>query len=139
MKKVLLNSFLLTTLILLCGCNAATSPRVQRFASITGLKSEKASYYKKLHANPWPTVCKQIRQSHIQNYSIYLKQINGKDYLFSYFEYRGNNFAADMANMAKDPETQRWWKETDPCQIPLPDAKAKGKVWSDASEVFHLD
>jgi len=33
---------------------------------------------------------------------------------------------------------QRWWKETDPCQQPLPDAAAKGKIWSDTKEVFYL-
>ena len=43
-----------------------------------------------------------------------------------------------MARMAADPETQRWWKETDPCQSPLPDAAAKGKIWSDTKEVYFL-
>lgn len=38
--------------------------------------------------------------------------------------------------MASDTLTQRWWRETDPCQQPLPDAAAKGKMWSDAEEVF---
>lgn len=27
--------------------------------------------------------------------------------------------------MAADSTTQRWWKETDPCQQPLPDAAEK--------------
>ena len=43
-----------------------------------------------------------------------------------------------MNPAAADPETQRWWKETDPCQNPLPDAAARGKIWSDVTEVFHL-
>ena len=29
------------------------------------------------------------------------------------------DFAADMARMAADPETQRWWKLTEPCQEPV--------------------
>jgi L-rhamnose mutarotase len=44
----------------------------------------------------------------------------------------------DMKKMAADPETQRWWKETDPCQLPLPEAAAQGKIWSDCTEVYHL-
>jgi hypothetical protein len=36
-----------------------------------------------------------------------------------------------MKKMAADPETQRWWTETDPCQSPFRDAAAKGKIWSD--------
>jgi L-rhamnose mutarotase len=40
--------------------------------------------------------------------------------------------------MAADPETVRWWKETDPCQTPLPDAAAAGKIWADMKEVYFL-
>jgi L-rhamnose mutarotase len=43
-----------------------------------------------------------------------------------------------MKKMAADPETQRWWKETDPCQLPLPDAAATGKIWADTQEVYYL-
>lgn len=55
----------------------------------------------------------------------------------SYFEYVGSDFDADMKKVAADPETQRWWKETEPCQLPLPEAAAKGTIWSDAREVFY--
>jgi L-rhamnose mutarotase len=44
-----------------------------------------------------------------------------------------------MKKMAADPDTRRWWKETDPCQLPLPAAKKKGGIWTDAEEVFHTD
>jgi len=121
----------------LAGCaSAPKSP--QRFAWITGLKPEQAARYRELHAHPWPGVMKQIKDSHIQNYSIFEKEINGSLYLFSYLEYTGSDFDADMKKMAADPETERWWKETDPCQQPLPDAAAQGKIWSDAKEVFYL-
>ena len=113
--------------------------KVQRYASITGLRPEKIDYYKELHAAVWPGVLKQIKQSNIQNYSIYLKEIDGKHFLFSYFEYTGDDFDADMKRMATDAETQRWWKETDPTQTPLPDAAAQGQIWSFMEEVFHED
>jgi L-rhamnose mutarotase len=83
-------------------------------------------------------VTRQITASHIQNFSIHLKEIEGKPYLFAYLEYTGDDFDADMKARAADPETQRWWKETDPCQRPLPDAVAQGKIWSDTKEVFYL-
>ena len=117
-------------------CNAPKPP--QRFAWVTGLKPDKAAYYRDLHAHPWPGVLKQIEACHVQNYSIFEREIDGKTYLFSYLEYTGTDFAADMKKMAADPETQRWWKETDPCQQPLPDAAAQGKIWSDTKEVFYL-
>lgn len=111
--------------------------KVERYAQITGIKPEQIHYYKRLHAAVWPGVLKQIKECNIQNYSIYLKEIDGKHYLFSYFEYTGDDFDADMKRMAADAETQRWWKETDATQIPLPDAAAQHKIWSRMEEVFY--
>lgn len=112
---------------------------VQRIAMVTGLKPEKLAYYKQLHADAWPAVQKKITECNIKNYSIYLKEINGQLLLFSYFEYAGVNFDEDMKRMAADTTTQRWWKETDPCQQPLPDAAAKKQIWSNMQELFHQD
>ena len=121
--------------LVLAGCAA---PAPKRYAWVTGLKPDKAEYYRQLHAHPWPGVMKQLKARHVQNYSIFEREIDGNLYLFSYLEYTGNDFDADMKKMAADPETLRWWKETDPCQRPLPDAAARGKIWSDAKEVFYL-
>ncbi|MCS3554243.1 MULTISPECIES: L-rhamnose mutarotase [unclassified Sphingobacterium] len=141
-KKVLLRFVIGVVMVSLIfvGCKASnSSQKMKRYASVTGLKEEKIEEYKKLHAAAWPSVLKMIKECNIQNYSIYLKKIDGKNYLFSYFEYVGDNFELDMKKMGDHPETQRWWKETDPCQIPLPDAAAKGATWSDMEEVFHTD
>jgi L-rhamnose mutarotase len=127
---------ILLVVAFLSGCATQRSP--QRYAWVTGLKPEKAVYYRELHANPWPGVNKMIRACHIRNFSIHEKEIEGKLYLFAYLEYTGKNFEADMKQMAADPETQRWWKETDPCQSPLPDAAAAGKIWADTKELYFL-
>ncbi|WP_251860024.1 L-rhamnose mutarotase [Clostridium sp. Marseille-Q2269] len=103
----------------------------KRFGSITRVKSDKLEYYKKLHVNPRTKVNAMIKECNISNYSIYYW--NG--YLFSYFEYTGDDFEEDMAKMAQDEETQRWWKETDPCQDPITDAGQ----WLNIEEVYHLD
>jgi L-rhamnose mutarotase len=120
---------------MLSGC-ASRAP--QRYAWITGLKPDKAEYYRQLHANPWPAVNQMIKDCHIRNFSIHECEIEGKLYLFAYLEYTGKNFDADMQRMAADPETQRWWKETDPCQLPLPPAAAAGKIWADTKQVYFL-
>ena len=126
----------LLAVALLAGC--ATNQAPTRYAWVTGLKPEKAAYYRDLHAHPWPAVNKMIKDCHIRNFSIHEREIDGKLYLFAYLEYTGKDFDADMKKMAADPETQRWWKDTDPCQSPLPDAAAKGKIWSDMEEVYYL-
>ena len=108
---------------------------VQRFGSVIGLNPETEKYYRELHADVWPGILDRIKDSNIRNYSIYTTEIEGKKYLFSYFEYVGEDFEADMKSMANDSEMQRWWKETDPCQIQLPTRKPNAN-WSEMEMVF---
>lgn len=122
------------------GCQqTSTHTNKKRYGMVTGLKPASVTRYKQLHAKVWPGVLKKLSECHIENYSIYLKEIDGKPYLFSYWEYTGENFDADMKKMAADTTTQSWWKETSPLQEPLPDAKTKQETWSPMEEVFHLD
>jgi L-rhamnose mutarotase len=41
-----------------------------------------------------------------------------------------------MKKMAADPVTQEWWKETAPCQEPIPTHK-EGEWWARMEEVFY--
>ena len=112
---------------------------MKRYGSVIGLRPDKVEEYKKLHATVWLDVLKMIKQCHIQNYSIYLRQLeDGRHYVFSYFEYTGTDFVADMAKMAADPTTQRWWAVCKPCQQPL-ENRAADEWWANMEEVFHLD
>ena len=106
---------------------------MKRYGSVIKVKPTKFAQYKKLHAAVWPGVLKMINQCHIRNYSIYHKD----GWLFSYFEYFGKDFKADMAKMAADPEIQKWWATCGPCQQPLK-TRAKGEWWATMEEVFHL-
>ncbi|MCC5839040.1 MAG: L-rhamnose mutarotase [Opitutales bacterium] len=112
---------------------------MKRYGSVIGLREDKVDAYKRLHAAVWPDVLAQIKRSNIRNYSIFLRRLpDGQLYLFSYFEYIGTDFAADMAAMAADPRTQEWWAVCEPCQQPLPD-RPDGTWWADMEEVFHAD
>jgi L-rhamnose mutarotase len=112
---------------------------MKRYGSVIGVRAEKLEEYKRLHAAVWPDVLKMIKACNIRNYSIYLRKMpDGKQYLFSYFEYTGSNFAADAAKMAADPTTQKWWSVCMPCQEPLTD-RAKDEWWAGMEEVFHCD
>jgi L-rhamnose mutarotase len=112
---------------------------MKRYGMVIGLNADKIDEYKKLHAAVWPGVLNMIQQCNIRNYSIFLRQLDdGRHYLFSYFEYAGQDFAADMAQMAADPTTQKWWSFCDPCQRPLADC-APGEWWAAMEEVFHCD
>jgi L-rhamnose mutarotase len=107
---------------------------VRRFGQRIDVRPERIVDYERLHADPWPPVLDQIRRSNIRNYTIFREGTS----LFAYFEYVGDDFAADMAAMAADPETQRWWAQTDAMQEPLPD-REPGGWWKDMDEIFHTD
>lgn len=111
--------------------------RVRRFAWVAEVRPEKLERYRALHAAPWPSVDAMIRACNIRNYSIHLRRIGDVPHLFSYLEYTGSDFAADMARMAADPETLRWWAECVPCLVAQPGLPAPG-VWADAEEIYHL-
>jgi L-rhamnose mutarotase len=112
---------------------------MKRYGSVIEVREDKIEEYNRLHADVWSDVLAMIKDCNIRNYSIYLRQLpDGKHYLFSYFEYIGTNFDADMAKMAADPTTQKWWDVCKPCQNPLPD-RAEGEWWAEMEEVFHVD
>ena len=125
--------------VCLVGLTMGCSQNVQRFGSVIGVKEEALEKYKQMHAEPWPEVNAQLKRANIQNYSIYLTQWpDGDYYLFSYFEYTGDDFDADMKKMADDPKTKEWWSHTDPMQIPLSN-KQENEWWKVMEEVYHLD
>jgi L-rhamnose mutarotase len=107
---------------------------MQRKAAVIRLRPEKEAEYRELHAAVWPSVLGTLRTANITNYSIFLRD----GLLFSYLEYTGEDYSADTARIAVDPETRRWWELTDPCQQPL-DTAAAGEWWAPAEELFHAD
>ena len=112
---------------------------MERHGSVIRVKPETLEEYKVYHANVWLEVLDMIKQCNIRNYSIYLGELEkGKFYLFSYFEYVGDDFEGDMEKIAAVPMSRKWWDLTDPCQIPL-DTRAEGEMWMNMEEVFHTD
>jgi len=105
-----------------------------RYASVIGIKPENRAEYERLHADVWPEILAKIYECNIRNYSIY----RYGELLFSYFEYIGKDFDDDMAKMADDPMTQKWWGVCKPLQSPVAD-RADGEWWAAIPEVFHVD
>jgi L-rhamnose mutarotase len=107
---------------------------MKRYGQVIGLKPEHLEEYVRAHATVWPGVLAKITECNIRNYSIFHR--SGQ--LFAYLEYVGDDFDGDMARMAADPETQRWWAWMMPMQEPVAD-RAPGEWWASMEEVFHLD
>lgn len=109
---------------------------MRRMGMCIDVKAEKIADYKRLHAAAWPEILARITACNIRNYTIFLRE--PENILFGYWEYVGSDFAADMAAMAADPATQRWWALCTPCQTPLA-TRGEGEWWAAMEEVFHHD
>ena len=120
---------LLPILPLVAGCSHQP---VKRVGMVTGIRPEKIAEYKALHADSNAGVRDLLGKYHMHNFSIFLQEIDGKWFEFGYYEYTGKDFAADMAQLAKEPRNIEWLKVCDPMQLPLPGAKG----WTEMERVY---
>ncbi len=109
---------------------------MRRYGQVIAVDAGAIEAYKKLHRDVWPSVLERISACHIRHYVIFLRE--PENLLFASFEYHGDDFEADMAAMAADPETQRWWALCMPLQQPLI-SKSSGEWWADMEEIFYHD
>ena len=80
---------------------------MQRYGMVVGVNPEKKAEYVRLHAAVWPDVLKMITECNIRNYSIYLKE--PENLMFSFYEYHGTDYAADMAVLDANPDFVGQW------------------------------
>jgi L-rhamnose mutarotase len=107
---------------------------MSRHGSVIRIEPEDLPEYRRLHAAVWPGVLETLTACNIRNYTIYHR--NG--WLFSHFDYVGDDLEADWARMEADPITQEWHAVCMPLQRPLDD-RAAGEWWAGMEELFHLD
>lgn len=107
---------------------------MKRYASVIGIREVDWAVYERYHAAVWPDVLKTIYDCNVRNYSIY----RFGELLFSYFEYIGADFEADMEKMGLDPKTIEWWAVMKPLQRLVPECSST-EWWHSIPEVFHVE
>lgn len=98
-----------------------------------GLRESAIEEYERYHAEVWPEVLAAISAAGIRNYSIY----RFGTLLFSYWEWEGEDFDADLAAVDLVPECIRWNDLMATLQVPVDGAGER--QWLPLPEVFHLD
>ncbi|KAF8914764.1 rhamnose mutarotase [Mucidula mucida] len=116
-------------------------PHSTRICQIIKLKPSAVAEYKECHAAVWPGVLVALERAHIVDYSInYYPPL---DLLIATMKYTGTDYEGDMAKVAEDPETQRWWKMTDGMQESFVDGAtgSGGEIpwWANVEEVFRFE
>ncbi len=130
MKKLTIVILLLAATVFFIGCvekeeefteklNVAKQKPVKRVGMVVEINPDDIPEYKRLHADSNAGVRDLLTKYNMHNFSIFLQEINGKWYEFGYYEYTGDDFEADMAELDKEPRNGEWLKVCDPMQIPL--------------------
>ena len=113
---------------------AYSRPQTKRVGMVIGIKPDKITAYKSLHAASKPGVRDLLSKYHMKNFSIYLRQLDdGNYYLFGYYEYDGNDYNGDMERLSAEKRNIEWLSTTDPMQQPLRGQKS----WTQMEEVYH--
>jgi L-rhamnose mutarotase len=91
---------------------------VLRIGMVIGIKQDCIDHYRALHDGPG---VRDLLQAHnIFNFNIFLQKMpDGQFYEFAYYEYRGRDYDADLAKLAREPRNIAWLKQTDATQTPL--------------------
>jgi L-rhamnose mutarotase len=95
---------------------------------VSRVRPERYEEYAKGHADVWPEVTRANYGANIRNYVLYHKD----GWLFSHFDYVGEDFEADMKKMAENPAVQKWWDLMRPMLDPL----KTGEWWTEMKELF---
>ena len=109
---------------------------MKRVGMVIGTVPEKLEIYKQLHSDSHAGVRHLLKKYHFHNFNIFITRMDdGKDYLFGYYEYTGDDFEKDDAELRALPEYAEWLSVTDSCQTPL-----KGeKSWKTMERIFYLE
>jgi L-rhamnose mutarotase len=127
-KRTLGWTFSLSLIILFAACadevkesiGKKDARSVKRIGMVVGIHPDQIEEYKRIHADGNLGVRDLLSKYHMENFSIFMTEIEGKWYEFGYYEYTGDDFEADMAALAQEPRNIEWLKICDPMQIPLP-------------------
>ena len=131
--------FAATLVLVISGCKESREHDVTRFGQTAEIIPDRIERYKELQTDVWPEVKEAMKKAHIGNYSVYLKELDdGRYYLFRFYEYHGDHYEADYAEMLKNPKVREWNKETTACLIDTQSGENDAR-WVDMEEVFYFE
>jgi L-rhamnose mutarotase len=107
---------------------------MQRMGHVVEIRPEAIEEYERIHADVWPEVLAALTRANVHNYSIF----RHGELLFSYWEYMGEDFVADMKVIADDPVSQKWDVLTSQ-MLRAPEDAPPGVLTLPIPEIFHLD
>ncbi len=110
----------------------------QRFCELITLNPDRVEEFQKLHQKIPQAVRDAIRQKNIRNYSVFICSTRDQVYAIRYYEYVGEEYAADMAELERHPDYKTWRNAWEECQVTLMPLSS-GDWWAPSKEICHLE
>ncbi len=107
----------------------------QRHTHIIEIKADKVDACRKLFAAFPAEVAARYRAAHHRNMTRYLKELGGKTYLITYFEYAGKDYTGDVARLETEEPVKNWRKAL--AEVIASPRPAHG--WENVEEVFYTE
>ncbi|MBE6739801.1 MAG: L-rhamnose mutarotase [Ruminococcaceae bacterium] len=104
---------------------------MKRIGTLTKVKDGMMDAYKKIHDEIWDDVVEASHSCGTRNFTIF----SIGDYLFSYCEYVGEDYEADMKRKAELEAIKKWKEATGAMLTPVDDEQAAIIL----KEIFHHD
>jgi L-rhamnose mutarotase len=105
---------------------------LKRLGMMNEVKPECLNAYRILHAEDNQGIRDLLVKYHLRNYSMFLKQIENRWFVFTYCEYAGRDFERDMKSLNMVARYQEW---LDTCQK-MHVLSATNQEWNDMEQVF---
>lgn len=105
---------------------------VQRHTQIVEIKADKVDACKKLFAAFPAEVAELQQEAQIRNMTRFIKELGGKPYLVTYFEYAGTNYAGDIQRLESKDAMKSWRKSLAELLV-----SPQTQGWEDVEEVFY--
>jgi|GEM_PF-2216797 L-rhamnose mutarotase len=110
----------------------------QRFCELIALNPDRVEEFQKLHQKIPQAVRDAIHQKNIRNYSVFICSTREQVYAIRYYEYVGQEYAADMAELERHPDYKAWRNAWEECQVTLMPLSS-GNWWAPSKEICHLE
>ncbi|HOM19170.1 MAG TPA: L-rhamnose mutarotase [Thermoguttaceae bacterium] len=110
----------------------------QRFCELIALNPDRVEDFQKLHQKIPQAVRDAIRQKGIRNYSVFICTTKDQVYAIRYYEYVGESYASDMAELERHPDYKTWRNAWEECQVTLMPLSS-GDWWAPSKEICRLE
>jgi L-rhamnose mutarotase len=105
---------------------------LKRLGMMNEVNPQCLNAYRMLHEEDNQVIRELLLKYHLRNYSMFLKQIENRWFVFVYCEYAGRDFVSDMKSLNMDVRYQEWQN----AYRMMHDSSTNNQEWNVMEQIF---